>query len=227
MKPVLFLHGALGTAHQMVPLTANLEKDLECHSITFEGHGELGRSGRPFKIQTFADNVLDFMDGNGIEKADIFGYSMGGYVGLYLSKIAPERVGRIATLGTVLVWTPEGSSSEAALLNPDKIAEKVPAFAEMLSKSHPHGWREVVEKTRELLLRLGESPPLNAEDWSDMKHKVRLYVGDRDTTAGLDHTVEVYRQLSDAELGVLPATPHPIHKVDVNHLARSLVSYFE
>lgn len=226
MNSLLLLHGALGTAIQFSPLIRELGSGSHLHSITFEGHGTDTRDDRPFKIEYFAGNVIEYMDCENIQKADFFGYSMGGYVALYLAKHHPERVGRIATLGTVLSWSPEKSDSEVKFLNPDKIEKKVKAFADQLEKNHPGRWRSVVLKTKELLLDLGEDSPLSAADLSSIGHNIRLHIGDRDQTADLDDTIRVYKELKNGELAVMPGTPHPIDRVDVKLLAHSLLHFF-
>src|SRR5699024_2238656 len=102
---------------------------------------------RPFRMEYFAENVLEYLDKNSIRPINIFGYSMGGYVALLLAKHHPERIQKIATLGTVLQWNKNVAERECRFLNPDKIEEKVPHFAEALAKKHPGGWKQVINKT--------------------------------------------------------------------------------
>ena len=227
MNPILFLHGALGTEKQLYPLISELHGAEHVYTLTFEGHGTEEVLERPLRIENFAENVLWYMDEHSIETTNIFGYSMGGYVALYLAKIAPERVGKIATLGTVLTWSPEKAVAETKLLNPNKIEEKVPAFAKMLDGQHPNGWEDVVQKTKDLLEHLGDHPTLSTEDFKEIDHPVRIHIGDSDSTADLSETVKIYGLMKQAELSVLPATPHPIQKVDQAVLADSLADFFE
>jgi pimeloyl-ACP methyl ester carboxylesterase len=44
------------------------------------------------------------MQQNQLENAAIFGYSMGGYAGMYLAKYFPERVSKLLTLATKFYW---------------------------------------------------------------------------------------------------------------------------
>jgi len=222
MNPIIFLHGALGTAEQLHPLTAKLNDNDRIHRFSFEGHGEAAEKDRPFRIEYFADNTLSYMDQHEIDQADFFGYSMGGYVALYLAKYYPKRVGRVATLGTVLKWSPEKSSDETAFLDTDKIEEKVPKFARMLEEQHPEDWRKVVLKTKELLRYLGENPNIKDVEWKSINHPIRIHIGDSDATAGLNDTIQVYNVIPNAQLVVLPNSYHPIHKVDTKILAQSL-----
>ena len=227
MNPILFLHGALGTEKQFHPLISELHGAENVYTLTFEGHGTEDIPNRPFRIENFAENVIRYMDEHSIETANIFGYSMGGYVALYLAKKAPERVGKIATLGTVLTWSSEKAASETKLLNPNKIEEKVPKFAKMLDSEHPNGWKDVVLKTKDLLGHLGDHPTLSTEDFREVDHPVRIHIGDSDSTADLSETVKIYGLMKHAELSVMPATPHPIQKVDIGRLADSLTDFFE
>lgn len=225
-KQLLFLHGALGEQGMFTDLKKHMSDSYEIHTLNFEGHGLRGPSERAFSIQNFSENVLHYMQENRIDQADIFGYSMGGYVALYMAIGSPEKVRRISTLGTILTWSKEIAEREGKLLHPDKIEDKVPRFAEMLHKNHPHGWKEVVNKTKDLLAYLGNQPPINKKDWETIKHSVRLHVGDRDKTAGLESTTKIFAQLINGELCVLPRTPHPFQKVKSTLLENSLREFF-
>ena len=76
------------------------------------------------------------MNENYIQTIDIFGYSMGGYVALWLARFYPDRVGKIFTLGTKLKWNDEEAEKEIKMLNPEKVELKVPAFAQQLAERH-------------------------------------------------------------------------------------------
>ncbi|HEX6983066.1 MAG TPA: alpha/beta fold hydrolase [Balneolaceae bacterium] len=224
-QPLILLHGALGTKNEFDDLIPELEKDFELHWLNFEGHGENTPTDRPFRIDHFAESVVEYLDENEISKVNIFGYSMGGYVALVLAKNHPKRIKRVATLGTVLQWIGEVAERECRYLNPVKIEEKVPHFAKKLDERHSSGWKEVVNKTKEMLQYLGFNPNLTDNDWREIKAPIRIHIGDRDTTAGLAPTIEVYKKIEQAELSVLPATPHPLEKVNKEALAASLKEF--
>lgn len=227
LPDLLLLHGALGASAQFEPLLPLLDGRFRAHTLDFEGHGNAPVRERPFRTEHFAENVLDHMDGQALEGAAIFGYSMGGYVALYLARTRPERVRRVATLGTKLYWDAETAAREVKLLDPDKIAEKVPHFARALEARHTaSGWRTVLRKTAEMMTALGERSALQPEDFGQIQTRVRVCVGDRDTTVGVDEALRGYRSLPQGELEVLPGTPHPLEKVDPARLARLLMDFF-
>ncbi|MEX2478438.1 MAG: alpha/beta fold hydrolase [Gracilimonas sp.] len=226
MNPILFLHGALGTSDQLKLLVEKLNIKQSIHLINFEGHGSGAGSTRPFRMEYFAENVVDYMEDHGMEKADFFGYSMGGYVAMYIARNYSQKAERIATLGTVLKWSSDVSEREVRFLNPEKIREKVPQFAEELEKRHPAGWEEVAAKTKDLLLNLGADPRITDSEWEEIRNKVRIHTGDRDATAGIEQSLDICKKLENGELMVLPNTPHPIERADIKLLACSLNDFF-
>ena len=229
MADLLLLHAALGARSQFDALAGELGERFTIHSLDFEGHGEAGPSDRPFRIEAFAENVVAYLDRNALATVDIFGYSMGGYVALHLAAVMPERVGRIFTLGTKLRWDPETSAREVRMLDPETIARKVPRFAEQLERRHAGagGWRLVLEKTAEMMIALGDSSPLTDERFGSIAHRVRIGVGDRDATVGVEESAGVYRLLANGELMVFPRTPHPIERAPIELIASEIGRFFE
>lgn len=226
MNPLLLLHGAIGSSAQLKPIAAALT-DREVHALDFSGHG-----GKPingvFSIERFAADVLDFLDANHVAQADFFGYSMGGYVALFLAHTHPRRVGRILTLATKFEWSPEIAAKEIKMLDPEKITEKIPAFAAELEKRHtPNDWKQVLSQTAELMTGLGHENRLPAHDLASIAQTVRLMIGDRDTMVTLEETISVYRLLPNASLAVLPMTPHPIEKIAIDRLVQEIKSFIQ
>lgn len=173
MNPVLLLHGALGSASQFTELTSILEASgRQVVTMNFSGHG--GRAFAPdFGIEQFAHETLDFLTEENLSQVDVFGYSMGGYVALYASLLKPRAFGRMVTLGTKFDWTKASSEAEVKKLNPEKIQEKVPAFAENLARRHaPLDWKDVVNHTAMMMLKLGENPLLNEGNLSSIEQEV-------------------------------------------------------
>ena len=66
------------------------------------GHGQSPRGEAPFSIRQFADDLRDFMDELGLEKADILGFSDGGNIALVFAIRYIERVDRLIVDGANL-----------------------------------------------------------------------------------------------------------------------------
>lgn len=220
MNAVLLLHGALGSKTQLDPLKSELEKKgRRVYSMNFSGH-----SGQPFSatfgIETFAGDIERFVTENSISKTDIFGYSMGGYVALWFAHLHPEKVGKIVTLGTKFDWSVASAEKEVKKLNPEKIEEKVPAFARILQSRHqPNDWKELLAKTATMMTGLGARPLLNETILSTINHDVYVLLGDQDDMADKDFSLAVSKMVPQGSFDLLPETPHPIEKVKLSVIA--------
>ncbi|RYY99115.1 MAG: alpha/beta fold hydrolase [Chitinophagaceae bacterium] len=220
MKSLLLLHGALGSAVQLAPLAEALRGHYDLHLLGLPGHGGTPAGPEGFSIPAFAGFVEHYISEKGLAQPAVFGYSMGGYVALHLAAMRPGLLGSIVTLASKLDWTPEGAAREVKGLQPDLIGQKVPAFAAALrERHHPLDWKEVLGNTAALMLELGRAPLLTPEVLSALALPVLLLVGDRDNLVTLSETQEAFRLIPGAQLGVLPATPHPLEKVDASFLA--------
>jgi pimeloyl-ACP methyl ester carboxylesterase len=220
MQTIILLHGAIGAASQLSRLADALSSDFRVFTFDFPGHGGKDDGGAVFSMEFFADAVLSFMADQGLEKASIFGYSMGGYVGMFLAKHHPDKIEKVITLATKFQWDEAIAANEVKMLNPDKIEQKLPAFAESLRAMHaPFDWKALLHKTADLLTALGKDNTLKPTDYSSITTPALLMLGDRDKMVTLEETLAVYKTLPNAKLGVLPGTPHPIDQVDTGLLA--------
>lgn len=226
MQHLLLLHGAIGAKEQFNDLAQKLESKFTVHTMNFSGHGGAVMPDS-FSIKGFAKDVAEYLAAKNIQTIKIFGYSMGGYVALYLAKEHPQLIDGIFTLATKFDWSPEIAAKETKMLDAEKIAEKVPAFANVLEKRHyPNDWKTVMSETAKMMVEMGNNNPLSIEDFSNIKIPVRISIGDKDAMVTLEETIAIYRQLPNATLTVFPNTQHPIEKVDVEELATALERFF-
>jgi len=74
------------------------------YALDFWGFGDSATGSQSgttsFQIDSYVDMVREFMDSLGIQHAPIFGHSMGGTVALQLCLSYPERVQKIALVGS-------------------------------------------------------------------------------------------------------------------------------
>lgn len=226
MKPLILLHGAIGAADQLAPLTASLQTfGYSIHTFSFEGHGKVP-FGTAFGIPAFAAQLDAFIRSEGLEQPDVFGYSMGGYVALYLAAQQPGTLGRIATLATKYAWTSEGAQQEVKMLDAATLRQKVPAFASALETRHGADWELLLQRTASMMLELGGAPLLGEELLKKITQQVMVGVGDKDNMVSLEETRELYKALPDARMYMLPGTGHPIEKADPALLAQVLHHFY-
>jgi len=224
-NPLLLLHGALGAASQVSPLIGFLPPTRNCWTVDLPGHGFTELGEETFDIAGFAHSMIQRMDLFKIEQVDVFGYSMGGYVALYLARHFPHRIGKIITLATKFEWTPESAEKETGKLNPEVIEEKVPAFAQLLDARHKAGnWKELLSKTAAMMIEMGNKNPLEESDFKAIQHTVWLHVGEQDNMVSQEETKAVSELLPNGHFIALPDTKHPFDQIDLQSLAQTLES---
>ena len=72
------------------------------YALDTRGHGKTPRGRAPFTIRQFAQDLLEFMDGKGMERAHLLGFSDGGNIAMVLALSHPERVDRLILNGANL-----------------------------------------------------------------------------------------------------------------------------
>ncbi|MBS1552331.1 MAG: alpha/beta hydrolase [Bacteroidetes bacterium] len=226
-QSILILHGAIGSSVQLEPFADMLKDSFKPYLLNFSGHGGKPVPDGQFSIELFAGDVMYFISKNRLEGINVYGYSMGGYVALYIARNFPGMINKIFTTATKFDWSKESSLKESKLLDPLKISEKLPAFAVELEKRHsPEDWKIVLNKTARMMIELGKNKTLKDEDFSQIENTVLVSVGDRDKMVSIEETVDVYRKLRNGSLYILPDTPHPIEKINVERLVNEVKIFF-
>jgi len=227
MQHILLLHGAIGSAEQLHPLRDRLaSSQYHVHSFNFSGHGGKPVS-EPLSMELFAEETFAYIKSHALNNLHVFGYSMGGYVAMYLSSVHPGLIGKVVTLGTKYQWSPETAAREVKMLRPEIIEEKVPAFAAALAKKHGNNnWKPLLAATAAMLLQLGDSPLLNTARLQKISSEVLLMIGEKDNMVSPEETTATAQQLQKGSVQILTNTAHPIEQVDINMLSEKILSFF-
>jgi len=224
-KKLVLLHGALGSSKSFDDLIPYLSDNYNLIVPELNWHGSRSKADDSFTMHDLANDLEAIFQKHKIQSADVFGFSMGGYVALTLAQKKPDYFKSIMTLGTKLDWNPQQAEKESKMLNPEKIKEKVPQFAKQLESFHGENWNHLCVQTAEMMIELGINPILTIENISNIDLPIRLGLGDKDNMVSLDETVAFYKALSNGQLQVFPNCQHPIEKVDYGFLARSIIGF--
>lgn len=219
-KPILLLHGALGAETQLFPLKTELGKQgHQVFTLNFSGHGGVPFSKDGFGIEVFAEDINRFINQHALSGIHIFGYSMGGYVALWYALHYPQKISKITTLGTKFDWSPESAAHEVRKVNPERIEEKIPAFARILEKRHaPNDWEELLNKTATMMKGLGDQPLLHEDNLPNINCPVTIALGELDDMADKTYSEKVSAILPEGKFVFLPNTLHPIEKISIEML---------
>ena len=99
---LLLLHGNGEDSTYFVHQVEEFSRDFTVYAIDTRGHGKSPRGAAPFTISQFADDLLAFMDQQGLPQADILGFSDGGNIALTFALRHPDRVRRLILNGANL-----------------------------------------------------------------------------------------------------------------------------
>lgn len=220
--PLLLLHGGLFDIDQQFgPLLPGLSQRRPVVALDFQGHGRTNDIDRPFGSAAFAADALGLLDHLGIERVDVFGFSIGGAVALELAIRHPDRVRRlVASSVSFRASGMRGMDNAEATgsMTVDLIAGTPMEQAYRAKSPHPDS-----EHLQGLLDRLGASYSGGFPDWSDddirgIAAPTLITVGDADMVS-LEHAVAFLRLrggdvngdfagVPASQLAVFPGTSH-------------------
>ncbi|WP_029032245.1 alpha/beta fold hydrolase [Salinarimonas rosea] len=215
--PLVVLHGAYMSIPAMGEIVPRLAESRRVYALEFQGHGRTADIDRPITYETLADDVAAFMDAVGLERADVFGYSMGAAAGLQLAVRHPDKVDRLVAASAA--YDARGMQPQFAAMIPDMTPDMLigtPLEADYRELApDPEGFRALAEK----LIALEHEPMAWEEQVRGIEAPVLLIAGDADVVT-LEHTVAMFRLLGGGAMGdmgapvaasrlaILPATSH-------------------
>jgi pimeloyl-ACP methyl ester carboxylesterase len=214
-EPLVVLPGAYMTVELMGDLVSALAMSRQVIAVEFQGHGHTADIDRPFSYEQFADDTAALLGYVGIERADVYGYSLGGGTALQLGLRHPGHVRK-------LVIASASYSSDG--LYPEVVGGIENITPEMFDGTP---WREAYERTAPdpsafpTLVEKLKQLDLTPFDWpiDELAAPALVLIGDADGTR-LEHAVEMFRRLGGgifgdlapalpaSQLAILPGTTH-------------------
>ncbi len=101
--PVVLLHGWLESWRLWQDTMEALGREHRIYALDFWGFGESGKKRESYSIDDFVFMVNEFMERLGIQRAPLVGHSMGGTVSLMFAMQYPERVSKVAVVGSPII----------------------------------------------------------------------------------------------------------------------------
>ncbi len=189
-EPLILLHGNGENGRYFVNQTDFFAEKYRVIAVDTRGHGQSPRGEAPFLIRQFAEDLAGFMDGLGIERANILGFSDGGNIAVTFALKYPQRVNRLILNGANIF--PRGMKLH--ILLPIIIA------CRFLSLFAPVSRR--AKENAELLRLMTDEPRISPQELSRLSVRTLVIAGTRDMVKD-SHTRLIYRSLPEAELAIL------------------------
>jgi pimeloyl-ACP methyl ester carboxylesterase len=102
-RPVILLHGWLGSWYLWQETMAYLGQFFRTYALDFWGFGESGKKLENYSVPVYVSMVNQFMEQLGIAQAPLVGHSMGGTVSLSAAITYSERVEKVVVIGSPIV----------------------------------------------------------------------------------------------------------------------------
>lgn len=205
--------------------------------VLFDSEGVAGSAGTPGQsVEALAASAAAFIRALGLERVDVLGFSMGGFVAQVLAIIEPELIGRVVLVGS-------GAPAGEGTAPPEEVffqtagkpqwdfEDRVTLF---YGDSPEARWRGALAEDRiEAIKRTGMDPSVSAEAvgaqvqaiqgymsadnaWfarlGELKQPVLILSGDRDRCFPVAHVLVLLRRLPRARAEVFSMCGHAPHQ---------------
>lgn len=223
MDNLVFVHGYLGGAAQWNAQVSFLKQDYRIFCLDLPGHGARSDEVAPDSITAFAEFCLSELTSLGCEKFHLVGHSMGGMVVQEMIRLAPARVDKLVLYGTGPVGLLPGRfepieeskrriKEDGAMVTARRISATW--FLEREKSALYHVCEALAIKASLQTMLAGLSA---METWSgvdalaDVKSSTLVLWGDIDRTYPWSQVEQLWQQIPDSNLAVIPGCAHAVH----------------
>ena len=217
--PLVLMHGGLVDArffeHNIGPLAERF------HVFTPErrGHGHTPDVEGPITYQLMTDDTIAFLEQVVGEPADLVGHSDGAFVAMQVAMQRPDLVKRLVMIS--------GGFNKSGEAMPDMVWD-VEQLTQFLGPAYgavsPDGEAHFPVVAAKIGVLAATEPDLEAADLARVTARSLVMFSDDDLMT-LNHAVDMYDALPNADLAVVPGTSHFLTQ-EKPHLVNSIVLDF-
>lgn len=189
-QPMILLHGNGENCDYFEHQISHFSKQYHVIALDTRGHGQSPRGEKPFTIKQFAEDLHDFMDEKGIEKAVILGFSDGGNIALTFALKYPERVDKMIVDGANLF----PSGVKPLYQWPIELGYRI---AKIFSRKS-----EKAKQNSEMLGLMVNDPHIEPSELSHLTMPVLVVAGTKDMIKE-SHTRLIYKSLPNAQMNII------------------------
>jgi pimeloyl-ACP methyl ester carboxylesterase len=113
-RPVLLLHGWIGSWRYWVPTMQHLQTNYRVYALDLYGFGDTGKNPQKYALDHQVQLVHDFMNSMAIPKAAFIGHGFGALVVTEFARLYPDKAPRIMLIS-------------APLFDPGDLDKRIPA----------------------------------------------------------------------------------------------------
>lgn len=212
-SPLLYLHGANGVP-QPPPFLNELTAD---HDVVIPEHPGFGESDDPIWLECMDDLAyfyLDWLDQQQLDRVDVVGSSLGGWLAMELAIRQPDRFASLTLIGSAgLGAPPAGDEHNMFRWTPAELVRNTFHDETLVAAalSHPPD-PATAAKNRHTITRLAWQPRLHHPMLHKRMHRLRMPVflawGEKDRVLPVTQLPAFKRYLPHAQAQIYPDCGH-------------------
>lgn len=212
-EPLLLLHGNSGSIRDFYQQIPELSKYFKVIAVDTRAQGKsTDKTKKDFTYKIFADDMKALVEGLGLKKVNIAGWSDGGTTGLEFAVKYPENLNKLITIGANA--SVDGIDDE--LISTFKLSLKAMQF-----ENNPDKFNEL----RLLKLMLKE-PNISNKDLNKIQSEVLVIAGERDVIKPA-HSELISKQIPNAKLKIYKDSTHMIPFENADELNKDIVEFMK
>ncbi|HEY1458617.1 MAG TPA: alpha/beta hydrolase [Casimicrobiaceae bacterium] len=221
---VLLVHGVGGDSSHWAAITEQLHTRFDVIAMDVRGHGKSDPITGPVDACDLARDAVQVLDEAGVARCRVVGFSLGGAIAMALTLDFPERLEKLAIIGTVSGRTPEEKAKALERVEFLKqhgraaIAEanRERWFTDEFRRAHP----DIVDRRVAQVVACDPASYLHAfrvfctGDFADRLDAIQvptlIITGEHDTAATPRMAHLMGERIRDSQVHVLPRLRHSV-----------------
>jgi pimeloyl-ACP methyl ester carboxylesterase len=122
-RPLIFVHGWLGSWRYWIPTMQALSSDFRTYALDLWGFGDSGKRTERYSLDRQAELIHSFMDQLGILKAAFIGHGLGGLVLIRFARLYPDWADRLMAVNVPLLGLSDNVRQQLTSTPPADLVE--------------------------------------------------------------------------------------------------------
>jgi pimeloyl-ACP methyl ester carboxylesterase len=216
-EPLILLHGGTQSSRLWQFLIPSFVEHFRVITPDSRGHGRTDNPSGELSYRTMADDIHAFADALGVVHPCILGFSDGAQIALELGMSYPDFARALVAVGAFYKFSEGYFTSLLALgiegpsqFNDEQVQLNRPELIEYWQTEHaraddPTYWRKLLQQVSVLFCTPLDYTP---EEFARITGPILIVLGDRDSYIPVEQALEMYRMIPNAELAIVPNSPH-------------------
>ncbi len=221
---VTLIHGVGNRSDDWEAVISQFRGRFRTLRYDLRGHGRSAILPGPYEMADFVEDLRELMDSLDIGKTHLVGFSLGGLIAQAFALTHPDRLDRLAILGSVSGRTEEEKKRVADRLEFIKTSPPSDYFAQSVERWFTEPFRaanlDLVEKKKQLISAMDPAAyaaayrVLATSDFADRLPEISastlVMTGENDIGSNPRMAALMHKRIPNSRLVILPALRHSI-----------------